>query len=126
MASTVAQAAKPSTRPEGASRVRYRIDKMDCPTEERLIRNKLEPMPGIARLDFNLLDRELTVYHRLDDPHSIAAVLESFDMAPQALEAGVSRRGIPLAPQVRGKGRQENLRDHDCSRPCDGHLSDRQ
>ena len=41
--------------PEGASQVRYRIDKMDCPTEERLIRNRLEPMLGIVRLDFNLL-----------------------------------------------------------------------
>ena len=35
---------KSSPAPKGPSRGRYRIDKMDCPTEERLIRNRLEPM----------------------------------------------------------------------------------
>ncbi|MDQ5942267.1 MAG: hypothetical protein QG572_1082, partial [Pseudomonadota bacterium] len=32
-------------------------------------------MAGISRLDFNLLDRELTVYQRLDEPQPIAAAL---------------------------------------------------
>lgn len=63
--------ARSSPPPEGASRVRYRISNMDCPVEERLIRNRLEPMPGIARLDFNLLERELTVYHCLADARAI-------------------------------------------------------
>lgn len=81
---------KQTPPPEDASRVRYHISKMDCPTEERLIRNRLEPMSGIVRLDFNLLSRELTVYHRLDDPQSIAAALASLDMAPSLLEAGAS------------------------------------
>jgi Cd2+/Zn2+-exporting ATPase len=71
--------------PEGASRVRYRINKMDCPTEERLIRKRLEAMAGIVRLDFNLLARELTVHHRLGDPQPIAAALNSLDMAPSPL-----------------------------------------
>ena len=56
------------TPPRDAIKLRYRIDKMDCPTEEGLIRTRLKSLAGIARLDFNLLDRELTVYHRLDDP----------------------------------------------------------
>ncbi|HOG03821.1 MAG TPA: cation-transporting P-type ATPase, partial [Accumulibacter sp.] len=43
--------------PAGTRQVRYRIDHMDCPTEEGLIRNRLETMPGIVRLDFRLLDR---------------------------------------------------------------------
>jgi len=76
--------------PEGANRVRYRIDNMDCPIEEQLIRKKLEQMPGIVRLDFNLLDRELTVYHRLDDAQSIAAELDALDMAPRLIESGGS------------------------------------
>ena len=61
---------------------------MDCPTEEQLIRNRLKRMPGIARLDFNLLDRELAVYHWLDDPQPIALALAQLDMAPVALQAG--------------------------------------
>ncbi|WP_137887221.1 heavy metal translocating P-type ATPase [Pseudomonas sp. 2FE] len=96
--------AKHTPPPKGASRVRYRIDKMDCPTEERLIRNRLEPMPGIARLDFNLLDRELTVHHRLDDPQPIAAALAALDMAPSLLEAGAPATAVPPALSAKLKG----------------------
>lgn len=75
--------------PEGSSRIRYRIDNMDCPTEERLIRNQLEAMPGIIRLDFNLLQRELTVHHRLGNTQPVFAALVALDMAPRLLEEGI-------------------------------------
>ena len=89
--------------PQDASRVRYRIDKMDCPTEERLIRNRLEPMPKVVRLDFDLMARELTVYHRLDDPQPIAAALNGLDMAPSLLEAGAPAAAVPPALSARMK-----------------------
>ena len=91
----------PSTA--GTSQARYRIDKMDCPTEERLIRNRLEPMRGIVRLDFNLLARELTVHHRLSDPQPIATALDSLDMAPSLLESGVPAAVLPPALSDRMK-----------------------
>jgi Cd2+/Zn2+-exporting ATPase len=90
--------------PENVQRLKYLIDKMDCPTEERLIRNRLEPMPGIARLDFNLLERELTVYHRLDDPRAITAALEALDMAPSIIETGMPQAALPPALSNRMKG----------------------
>ena len=96
--------AKHNPPPEGASQVRYRIDQMDCPTEETLIRNRLEPMPGIARLDFNLLDRELTVYHRLDDTQPIAAALQALNMAPSLLEAGAPAAAVAPALSTRLTG----------------------
>ena len=86
----------PNTPPPNASQVCYRIDNMDCPTEERLIRNRLESMQGIVRLDFNLLDRELTVFHRLNDAHPIARALQSLNMAPILLEVG--QRALPAPP----------------------------
>ena len=94
---------KRAAPPEGASQVRYRIDKMDCPTEERLIRNRLEAMPGVVRLDFNLMARELTVYHRLGDPQPIAAALNGLDMAPSLLEAGAPAAVLPPALSARMK-----------------------
>lgn len=103
-AGNVAAVGKNNPPPEGTSRVRYRIDKMDCPTEERLIRNKLEPMFGIARLDFNLLNRELTVYHRLDNPQIIAAALDGLDMAPRLLEAGAPPSAVPPALSAKQTG----------------------
>lgn len=84
----------------GAGRARFRIDKMDCPTEERLIRGRLEPMPGVERLDFNLLSRELTVHYRLPDPTAIEAALEQLDMAPQLLDATMPP---PARPPVFGR-----------------------
>ena len=102
-ASQVPVQGKKAPPPEDVSRVRYRIDNMDCPTEERLIRNRLEPMQGIARLDFNLLARELTVYHRLGDPQPIAAALNGLDMAPTLLETGTPTAALPPALSARMK-----------------------
>ena len=36
---------------------------MDCPSEENLIRMKLDGIPSIKNLDFDIPNRTLTVYH---------------------------------------------------------------
>lgn len=41
----------------------FRIMQMDCPTEETLIRKKLGGMREVAALEFNLMQRMLTVEH---------------------------------------------------------------
>ncbi len=41
----------------------FRISKMDCPSEENLIRMKLEDIPDIENLDFDIPNRTLTIYH---------------------------------------------------------------
>lgn len=41
----------------------FTIDKMDCPSEEQLIRMKLESFDQIKHLDFNIPMRKLEVYH---------------------------------------------------------------
>lgn len=63
----------------------YSIKNMDCPTEEGLIRNKLGPMPGIAQLDFNLMQRKLTVSHTLENDDAIQAALASIGMQAKLL-----------------------------------------
>lgn len=60
----------------------YLIQKMDCPTEERLIRNRLEKIPGVDALQFNLIERELTVRHSLDNDAEIFAALNDLQMEP--------------------------------------------
>lgn len=64
---------------------RYHVENMDCPTEETLIRNKLGGMPGIVGLDFNLLQRQLTVRHNLNSLESVERALAAIGMqaAPQ-------------------------------------------
>ena len=57
-----------------------RIEAMDCPTEERMIRNVLEPMKEIEKLDFNLISRLLTVTHTLPDEKPIVAAIRTAGM----------------------------------------------
>ena len=41
----------------------FRISKMDCPSEEQMIRAKLEGMANIHNLKFDIPGRQLEVYH---------------------------------------------------------------
>jgi Co/Zn/Cd efflux system component len=41
----------------------FEISKMDCPSEENLIRMKLDGVASIAKLDFDIPNRMLSVYH---------------------------------------------------------------
>lgn len=74
---------------DGVESFQYRIQNMDCPTEERLIRNKLEGMPGIVRLDFNLMSRILTVHHKLESQESVLRALKSIDMQVEPFRVDV-------------------------------------
>ena len=94
---------KPLPPPEDAGKTRYRIEKLCCPTEERLIRNRLEAMPEIVRLDFNLLDRELTAYHRPDGQQAISRALKSLDMGSSVLESDAPATALPPALTTRLK-----------------------
>lgn len=41
----------------------YHLNKMDCSSEETMVRMKLEPFDFIKKLEFDLGKREVTVYH---------------------------------------------------------------
>ncbi len=49
----------------GARLSSFRIDAMDCPTEQTLIQNKLGKLAGVQQLEFNLINRVLGVTHDL-------------------------------------------------------------
>ena len=51
-----------------------RIMQMDCPTEEGLIQKKLGQMPSVIRLEFNLMQRVLTVVH---EPKALPQVVKA-------------------------------------------------
>ncbi len=81
--------------PSGAvNRVTYRIDNMDCPTEETLIRNKLGKLNGVTDLDFNLVQRTLTVSHALPSLEPVEAGLAAIGMKARRQDAGKSERAV--------------------------------
>lgn len=41
----------------------FKIAKMDCPSEEQMIRMKLDDLTNIKSLDFDIPNRQLTVFH---------------------------------------------------------------
>lgn len=81
-----------------------RIMQMDCPTEEAMIRSKLGAMSGVRSLEFNLMQRVLTVVHEpqvrepiLDAIRALGFVPELGGDARSSASAMPSRRVWPLA-----------------------------
>jgi Co/Zn/Cd efflux system component len=63
----------------------FEVPKMDCPTEERLVRMSLDDVAGIAALEFDLAARRLSVVHR-GDAAAIAERLEPLGFGARLLE----------------------------------------
>lgn len=54
----------------------YKISKMDCPSEENIVRMKLEGFENIKALHFDIPQRKLEVIHR-DNAEQISAAIDS-------------------------------------------------
>ena len=57
----------------------FHISKMDCPSEEQMIRMKLSDYDSIQQLDFEIQDRKLTVMH-LGNSSEILNLLEELKL----------------------------------------------
>lgn len=66
---------------------RFRIEAMDCPTEQTLIQDKLGKLAGIEQLEFNLINRILGVRHTLDGTAQIERAIDSLGMKAEPLAA---------------------------------------
>lgn len=70
--------------PEGDYlRTQLRILQMDCPTEERLISDSLGRRPDVIRLEFNLMQRVLTVVHTREALEDILQAIRSLGFTPE-------------------------------------------
>ncbi|WLH01526.1 heavy metal translocating P-type ATPase [Pseudomonas beijingensis] len=76
------------TPTDGARLSSFRIEAMDCPTEQTLIQNKLGKLEGVQRLEFNLINRVLGVTHDLPSDASIIQAIESLGMQADPLTPG--------------------------------------
>ncbi|MDR6914315.1 Cd2+/Zn2+-exporting ATPase [Pseudomonas sp. 3296] len=77
------------TPTDGARLSSFRIDAMDCPTEQTLIQNKLGKLAGVQQLEFNLINRVLGVTHDLPSTAPIIEAIKSLGMVAEPLEQGV-------------------------------------
>ncbi|WP_103310504.1 MULTISPECIES: heavy metal translocating P-type ATPase [unclassified Pseudomonas] len=76
------------TPTDGARLSSFRIEAMDCPTEQTLIQNKLGKLEGVQRLEFNLINRVLGVTHDLPTDAPIIQAIESLGMQADPLTPG--------------------------------------
>lgn len=76
---------------DNAQLSRLRIEAMDCPTEQTLIQNKLGKMPGIQKLEFNLINRVLGVWHELPSTDPIREAIGSLGMQADVIEEGADK-----------------------------------
>ena len=82
----------------------YHISKMDCPSEENLIRMKLGDIDTIQKLEFQIEARILTVYHDKD----VAEIYEQL----QELKLGAEKREmieVDASVLIKDQGRQHRL-----------------
>ncbi|MCA3063188.1 MAG: heavy metal translocating P-type ATPase [Rhodocyclaceae bacterium] len=85
---TNASLGESASLPIGAKELRLKIQNMDCPTEEALVRKAIGGLPGVVALEFDLINRILTVGHTLTNAGSIDTALRSIGMAGVPLAAG--------------------------------------
>ncbi|MEO9330937.1 heavy metal translocating P-type ATPase [Pseudomonas guguanensis] len=78
----------------GAFTTRIHIEQMDCPTEERLIRDALGRLPGVAGLQFNLLQRMLTVSHDEGALAQVVPAIRALGFTPRVEDEGAARQPV--------------------------------
>lgn len=79
---------------------RFRIEAMDCPTEQTLIQNKLGKLDGVEQLEFNLINRILGVTHTHPDTLGIEQAITSLGMHAEPLDdAGEAGSDAGAAPK---------------------------
>jgi len=82
----------------GAQLSSFRIEQMDCPTEQTLIQNKLGKLAGVQMLEFNLINRMLGVWHELPSTDPIREAISSLGMHAELIEKGATVDADAPAP----------------------------
>lgn len=96
--------AQPTATLAGAERIGdqqrtpIRIMQMDCPTEETMLRKKLDTLPEVSALEFNLMQRVMTVTHRYDALDKVLAAIRTLGFEPE-VRTGDDRSPLPPEPK---------------------------
>ncbi|HEY5936469.1 MAG TPA: heavy metal translocating P-type ATPase, partial [Kofleriaceae bacterium] len=87
--------------PKAIVTTRFHVAAMDCATEKEIIRNRLDKLAGIESVDFDLIDRVVTVRHQAGAEVRVEDALREIDMNPKRLgEAGAATPASPTASSI--------------------------
>ena len=90
-----------TAEPLTANRSQVRIAQMDCPTEERLIRDALSKVPGINGMEFNLLQRTLSIAHEPDALERALAEIRSLGFEPRLETDASVAEAVPSTSELK-------------------------
>ena len=76
------------------------IEKMDCPTEEALIRKRLGTADGVAAMSFNLMQRKLTVDHTPGRLLDVMKALNEIGLGGTPEDTGAAQNPAPVAQKT--------------------------
>ena len=82
----------------GAGVVTFRVEELDCATEEQQLRAVLAPLDGVRTLEFDLVGRRVRVRHDLPSAEPIEAAIRELGMRPATIvetEDAPLQRGLP-------------------------------
>ena len=74
-----------ATRLAGAA-LTFRVEELDCATEENDLRAALGPLAGVRSLDFDLVARRVTVHHDGTPPAAIESAIRAAGMRPTPVQ----------------------------------------
>ena len=84
--------------PAGARLSRFRIEQMDCPTEQGLIEARLGKLSGVHTLEFHLLSRVLGVWHELADEQVLRTAISELGFSAQPLDQNEPLASTAVTP----------------------------
>lgn len=93
----IIQPTAPAPLAIGSAQAVYRIENMDCPTEEALIRSKLAGLAGVAGLEFNLMQRTLAVRHELPSLSPVEQALKAIGMQAVRMDQASAEQTTKLS-----------------------------
>lgn len=72
-------------------KISYRIEGLECPMEEMLIRDQLNQLEGIEKLVFDLANNELTIYHHLSNTRLFVEAIAKSGMQAKLVTSASKR-----------------------------------
>ncbi|HBQ6191274.1 TPA: heavy metal translocating P-type ATPase [Klebsiella pneumoniae] len=93
----IIQPTAPAPLATGSAQAVYRIENMDCPAEEALIRSKLAGLAGVAGLEFNLMQRTLAVRHELPSLSPVEQALKAIGMQAVRMDQASAEQTTKLS-----------------------------
>ena len=75
----------------------FRVEELDCATEEGELREALTPIQGVRSLEFDLVARQVSVRHNLDSNAPIEAAIKAAGMRPKLVVPVVKAAGAPTS-----------------------------